>query len=103
MILTGTCPFSESIIYNATYHSSIECSLKCLQEPLCAGINYKKFVNEDINYQLIQNLDSYHKDCNNKVWNLYEVINFQRKGIEFANNLIFSELKILDWSLSFAK
>ncbi|XP_046861246.1 A disintegrin and metalloproteinase with thrombospondin motifs 20-like [Xenia sp. Carnegie-2017] len=76
----GTCPFSESIIYNATYHSSIECSLKCLQEPLCAGINYKKFVNEDINCQLIQNLDSYHKDCNNKVWNLYEVINFQRKA-----------------------
>ena len=75
-----TCPLIKDIMFETTYPSRLSCSMKCLQDPYCEGINFREDKGMgDVNCQLTHTLQKNHEPCSNNVWSFYKLLNPQRK------------------------
>ncbi|CAB3994649.1 von Willebrand factor D and EGF domain-containing [Paramuricea clavata] len=85
------CPLTKDILSEATYDFHNHCGMKCLQNPFCAGYNFKKkHQKKTSNCQLTHTLDHNFHDCNadDKGWIFYHPV-APRKA-EFL--LVYGEL-----------
>ena len=73
------CPLIKDVVFETTYPSRLSCSMKCLQDPYCEGINFREDKGMgDVNCQLTHTLPQNHETCSNNVWSFYKVLNPQR-------------------------
>ncbi|CAB3997432.1 fibropellin-1-like isoform X1, partial [Paramuricea clavata] len=71
------CPLTKDILSQATYDFQNHCGMKCLQNPLCAGYNFKKkHQKKTPNCQLTNTLDHNFHECNadDKGWIFYHPV-----------------------------
>ncbi|CAB4013703.1 Hypothetical predicted protein [Paramuricea clavata] len=71
------CPLIKDILSEATYDFQNHCGMNCLQNPFCAGYNFKKkHQKKTPNCQLTHTLDHNFHDCNadDKGWVFYHPV-----------------------------
>lgn len=71
----GICPLTKNKLYETTYDLQNSCAQRCLQDPFCAGYNFKE-KEEKPNCQLTHTFDHDFYDCNidDKGWIFYHPI-----------------------------
>ena len=78
LFVVDVCPLiKDYILSEATYNFQIHCAMDCLQDPFCAGYNFKKkHQKKTPNCQLTHTLDHNFHDCNadDKGWIFYHPV-----------------------------
>ncbi|XP_046863631.1 uncharacterized protein LOC124457416 isoform X2 [Xenia sp. Carnegie-2017] len=80
LLKSETCPLTNDVVFETTYPSPLSCSMKCLQDPFCSGMNVqdeKKI--GDINCQLTYKRPEHNENCKDKTWKFYKILHPQRK------------------------
>ena len=69
------CPLIENVLSEETFEFPLHCSMKCLQDPLCAGYNFKSKRKKN-NCQFTHTLHHNFHDCNadDKGWIFYHPV-----------------------------
>ena len=73
-ILDG-CPLIKNMLSEATFGFPMDCAMMCLQDPFCAGYNFK-LKQRKSNCQLTHTLDHKFHDCkaDDKGWIFYHPV-----------------------------
>ncbi|XP_046861293.1 uncharacterized protein LOC124454564 [Xenia sp. Carnegie-2017] len=75
-----TCSLMKDVLLETNSPSILSCSLKCLQEPFCVGVNFRRDRTiENVNCQLTSKRLHNIQNCNDNSWTFYELLNPQRE------------------------